>query len=252
MRSISSSKQQKILDMLGIVPVLKRTPDQLSGGERQRVAIARALMSGAEMLLMDEPLAALDQPRKADIIPFLETLKRDAGIPVLYVTHSLDELTRLADQVIEMDSGRLNSLGSVNDFLISSGRVSTIDEEARVVLDGVILRQDEIWNLTDVNFGDVILTVPVIDLPVGSLVRIQILANDVSLSREKMHQTSVLNQLRADVESIQTHAQSGLATVTVNAGGKQLLSKMSVKSTKILGLTRGISVWVSVKTAALA
>ena len=247
-----------VIALLGIGPLLQRRPATLSGGERQRVAIARALASNPRLLLMDEPLAALDAARKAEILPYLERLHADLAIPIVYVSHALDEVARLADHLVLLREGRVLAEGTVAEAL---ARVDLpLGDEAGVVLEGTVAERDARWHLArlDVN-GACRLWARDQGLPVGRRVRLRVLARDVSLTREAQVGTSIGNQLPAVVEAIADDIHPALSLVRVRVGdalgdgtrGAPLLARLTRRSAFQLGLVPGLAVWAQVKTVAL-
>ncbi len=248
---------QQAVELLGIAHLLQRRPDQLSGGERQRVAIARALLIQPQLLLMDEPLAALDTARKQEILPYLENLKRELELPILYVTHSPDEVARLADYLVAMENGRVLAAGTLSDTLASLDFPIKLGEEAGVVLEGVVTELDAQWQLVKVQClgGPVWLRDSGNEL--HSLVRVRILARDVSLSATLHNDTSIINVLPAEVVDISIDEHEGLALVklkitSANTGSSSfLISRVTRRSAHLLGLEIGKPVWAQIKSVAV-
>lgn len=246
-----------IVDLLGIGGLLDRRPERLSGGERQRVAIARALLTAPRLLLMDEPLAALDLARKNEILPYLERLHDELEIPVLYVSHSPDEVARLADHIVVLDQGRAVAQGPLGETLaridlpILSMRLG---EDAGVVLDGTVAERDAHWQLARIGFiGDHSHSVWVRDgghAP-GAGVRVRILARDVSLAREKHEGTSILNILPAQVVALADDAHPAQVLVRLRIGALPVLARVTRRSAAALELIPGRPVWVQIKAVAL-
>ncbi len=184
-RSLSN---QELIELLGIETLMQRKPHQLSGGEKQRVAIARALFSQPRLLLMDEPLASLDAQRKREILPYLEKLRAELEIPIIYVTHSIDELSRLADWVVVLDQGRAVANGSLADVLTALD--SPMQQgDAGVVLESTIVSREEQWNLMTVGFDGGELQLADNFQPVGTKLRVRIDARDVSLTLSRHQDT---------------------------------------------------------------
>ncbi|MBW7982532.1 molybdenum ABC transporter ATP-binding protein ModC [Enterobacillus tribolii] len=189
-----------IVDLLGIRPLLTRFPRTLSGGEKQRVAIGRALLTGPEVLLMDEPLASLDLPRKRELMPYLERLAHDVNIPILYVSHSMDEILRLAEQVVVLDAGKVRAAGRLEEVWASSAlRPWLQKEEQTSVLNVRVLESHPRYAMTSLALGDQHLWVSKLDAPAGTPLRIRINASDVSLVLEAPHNSSIRNILAAQV-----------------------------------------------------
>jgi molybdate transport system ATP-binding protein len=243
----------QVIDLLGIGHLLERRPDTLSGGERQRVAIARALATSPALLLMDEPLAALDARRKAEVLPYLDRLHAELGMPVLYVSHSIDEVARLADHLVLMESGRVLADGPLPDMLARLDLPAAFGDDAGVVLDAVIGERDERWQLAQLVADDGSCRLWTRDqgLPVGRRVRLRVLARDVSLTRTLQTGTSIGNQLRATIEAIADDEHPALALVRVRIGRAPLLARLTRRSAHSLELAVGMPVWAQVKTVAL-
>jgi molybdate transport system ATP-binding protein len=240
-----------IVELLGIGHLLDRKPERLSGGERQRVAIARALLRRPRLLLMDEPLAALDLARKEEILPYLEQLHESLKIPLLYVSHAPDEVARLADHLVVMENGRALASGPLTETLARLDLPIRLGEDAGVVLDATIAAHDAEWRLARADFAGGGLWVRDKGLPVGRHVRVRILARDVSLAREQVLGTSIANSVPATVAAIGDDAHPALCLVRLDAGGAPLLARLTRRSTAALGLTPGMAVWAQIKAVAL-
>ncbi len=240
----------RAIELLGIGHLLRRRPDQLSGGEQQRVAIARALAVGPAMLLMDEPLAALDRQRKEEILPFLKSVHRALDIPVLYVSHSCDEVARLADHMVLLANGRVKATGTVSELFSRLDLALAHEPDTQTVIEAVVAAHDETDHLTWLDFPGGRFAVAGRPLPVGSHARLQVLARDVSLTLERQQMTSILNIFPATVEEL---ADEGAAQVTVRlrVGSATLLSRITRKSCRNLGLKPGVAVYAQVKSVAL-
>ncbi|MFV8818377.1 molybdenum ABC transporter ATP-binding protein [Haliea sp. E17] len=245
------------VDLLGIGALLERRPAQLSGGERQRVAIARALLIQPRLLLMDEPLAALDLPRKLEILPYLERLKRRLDLPIIYVSHAPDEVARLADYLVAMESGRAVAAGSLADTLSRLDFPIRLGEDAGVVLEGVVAEREREWKLARVRFdgGEVWLRDG--GHAIHSAVRVRVLARDISLAREPQADSSIVNALPATVVEISSDEHAGLALVrlalqdTDGGAGSYLVSRVTRRSAHLLGLAPGMSLWAQIKSVAV-
>ncbi|BCB26012.1 molybdenum import ATP-binding protein ModC [Sulfurimicrobium lacus] len=239
------------IELLGIGHLLERMPERLSGGERQRVAIARALAVSPRILLMDEPLAALDLARKQEILPYLERLHDELEIPLIYVSHSPDEVARLADHIVVMDAGRAVAAGPLVETLARLDLPIHLGEDAGVVLDGVLAQRDEIWHLARVDFPGGSLWVREHGVPLGHHVRVRILARDVSLALEHVDHTSIQNLLSGTVEAIGEDSHPALALVRVRVGESALVARLTRRSVAALDLSPGRPVWAQVKSVAL-
>lgn len=239
------------IELLGIGHLLARKPDRLSGGERQRVGIARALAVSPQILLMDEPLAALDLKRKQEILPYLERLHDELDIPVLYVSHSPDEVARLADHLVAMENGKVVANGPLGETLARLDLPIHLGEDAGVVLDAVVGERDAQWHLARTDFAGGSLWARDPGLPVGRRVRVRVLARDVSLSNQHQSDTSILNLLPGKVDAIADDEHPGLALVRVKVGESMLVSRLTKRSAANLEIAIGKPIWVQVKSVAL-
>lgn len=239
------------IELLGIGGLLKRRTHQLSGGERQRVAIARALATQPQLLLLDEPLAALDSARKADILPWLERMRDELRIPMLYVTHSADEVARLADTVVVLDAGRAVAVGPVAQVLAGDKGFALAGHDAAALLQGTVTAIDAQWHLAQVRFdgGSVWLRADALQLQ--QAVRVRVLARDVSLATTEPHNTSIQNLLPCLVLSVTADAHPSQCLVRLQCGGAVLLARITARSAHQLALQEGISVWAQLKSVAL-
>lgn len=235
-----------ILELLGIEHLLRRMPDGLSGGERQRVAMARALALNPEILLMDEPLAALDVKRKQEILPFIGQLHRATNIPVLYVTHSQQETLQLADYLLVLDEGRVQASGPLTETLGRLDLALSQDRDAASVWQTTVVEHHADYFLTRVVFTGGELQLPLLETTVGAPLRVRIFARDVSISLEAPKATSILNVLPAIITGI-ADLQAGQSLVRLEIGGQTLLSHITRKSALLLGLRIGQSVYAQIK-----
>lgn len=240
----------EVIDLLGVAPFLTRRPEHLSGGERQRVAVARALLTSPQLLLMDEPLAALDMSSKSEILPYLEKLHEELAIPVLYVTHALEEVRQLADHILFIEQGKILAMGTLIDLLTRLDLPLSHAHEAGTVIEGKVIEHDELFHLTTVEFTGGRLSIPREHLPIGHVVRVVIIAKDVSLALENEVRSSILNVFQAIILEIVEDAP-GQLTVKVDVQGTFLLAKLTKKSAVLLNLQQGMSVYVRVKSVAL-
>ena len=239
------------VDLLDIGHLLARKPARLSGGERQRVGIARALATSPRLLLMDEPLAALDHARKQEILPYLERLHDELDIPVLYVSHAPDEVARLADHIVVMEAGRAVAAGPLTDTLARLDLPIKLGEDAGVVLDAVVAARDEQWNLAHMEFAGGRVWVRDHGLSVGHAARVRILARDVSLARAPVSGTSILNTLPAVVVDRVDDAHPALTLVKLRVGDSPLLARLTRRSAHALELAPGLLVYAQIKAVAL-
>ncbi len=241
----------RIVELLGIGALLDRKPERLSGGERQRVAIARALLTAPRLLLMDEPLAALDLARKNEILPYLERLHDELEIPVFYVSHAPDEVARLADHLVVMDGGRAVAQGPLAETLARADLPIRLGEDAGVVLDATVAEIDKQWQLARVEFPGGSLWVRDEGHPVGKHVRVRVLARDVSLAREEPSGTSILNHFRVTVCELAADTHPALLLARTETNGQSLLARLTRRSATTLNLAPGAEVWAQVKAVAL-
>jgi molybdate transport system ATP-binding protein len=241
-----------IIDLLGIRALLDRKPEGLSGGERQRVAIARALAVDPKLLLMDEPLAALDLKRKQEILPYLDRLQATLEIPILYVTHSPDEVVRLAHHLVVMDAGSVVASGELADTLSQLDLPVKLGQEAGVVIESVVGSIESQWHLTRMDFdgGSVWIRDP--GLVLGAKARVRILASDVSLAREQPGKSSIQNVLQGEIDAMRDDEHPGLVLVRVKVGDTALLARVTKRAVSELALMPGDTVWTQVKSVALA
>ncbi len=247
----SSADFSKIIDLLGIGALLDRRPEHLSGGERQRVAIARALLRQPRLLLMDEPLAALDLARKEEILPYLEQLHETLSIPILYVSHAPDEVARLADHIVVLDSGHALACGPLTETLARLDLPIRLGEDAGVVLDATVTEHDAEWHLAGVDFPGGRLWVRDKGIPTGHHVRLRIHARDVSLATAPVVGNSIINTLPATVVALGEDAHPALCLVRLDAGGQPMLARLTRRSAAALQLAPGQSIWAQIKAVAL-
>lgn len=241
----------QLIDLLGIDHLLDRYPHALSGGERQRVAIARALAVRPRLLLMDEPLSALDHARKQEILPYLERLHDALDIPVLYVSHAADEVARLADHLVVLQAGRVVAEGPLAETLARLDLPVRLGDEAGVVIEAQVSERDENWHLIRVDFAGGQFWTRDSGHPVGAHVRVRVLARDVSIALERSLDTSILNTLPAVVEAIAEDEHPALALVRLRLGPTPLLARLTRRSVQGLGLEPGRVVIAQVKAVAL-
>lgn len=239
------------IDLLGIGHLLGRMPDRLSGGERQRVSMARALSLSPRLLLMDEPLAALDLARKQDILPYLERLHAELDIPVLYVSHSPDEVARLADHIVVLKDGRAVAAGPLGETLARLDLPIHLGEDAGVVLDATVAERDAHWHLARVSFPGGHLWVRDGGHALGQSVRVRILARDVSIALHPVTGTSIQNCLSATVDQLAPDHHPALSLVRLTVGASPVLARLTRRAAAELALASGQRVWVQIKAVAL-
>lgn len=253
-RRVPSSKHrialEQAIELLSISKLLNRKPDTLSGGERQRVAIARALAVSPQLLLMDEPLAALDIESKQEILPYLETLLTDLKLPVIYVSHSPDEVARLTDHMVLMGADGIIASGDISELLTRLDLPLAHGSDAEALIEATVSGHDDEYDLTYLDFAGGHFTVTRKDIPIGSIARLRVAARDVSLTLEHQTGTSILNIFPATVDEL---VIEGIAQVTVRllVAGIPLLARVTRKSANVLGLKPGKQVYAQAKSVAL-
>ena len=254
-RRIAESERRvslaQVVELLGIAHLLERRPERLSGGERQRVAIARALATSPRLLLMDEPLAALDQARKQEILPYLERLHDELAIPVLYVSHSPDEVARLADHIVLMEDGCAVAQGPLTETLARVDLPLRLGEDVGVVFSGQVLERNAEWHLARIGFTGGEIWVRDGGAGVGRTVRLRILARDVSIARHRHDDVSIMNLLPATIITHAAEDHPALALLQLQVGGTRLLARLTRHSANRLELAPGQQVWVQIKAVAL-
>ncbi|MCW8159481.1 molybdenum ABC transporter ATP-binding protein [Stutzerimonas stutzeri] len=255
MRRVNAAQRRvdwdHVVALLGIEHLLERLPGRLSGGERQRVGIARALLTSPRLLLMDEPLAALDLKRKNEILPYLERLHDELDIPVLYVSHSPDEVARLADHVVLLDQGRAVAAGGLRETLARLDLPTALGEDAGVVVESVVAGHDDTYHLTRLAFPGGEVLVAQRPEALGQRLRFRVHARDVSLATEHHGNTSISNILPATVCEVAAADTPAHVLVRLNAGGTPLLARITLRSATQLGITPGKDLWAQIKAVAL-
>ena len=240
----------KAVDLLGIGHLLGRMPDTLSGGEKQRVSIARALATSPEIMLMDEPLAALDMKRKAEILPYLQRLNEELEIPILYVSHALEEVSALADYLVLLNKGQIVAAGETNEMLTRLDLPLSRYDTASALIEGQIVAEDPQFYLSTLAFSGGLLYLPTGNFRIGQPVRLRIQARDVSLAAEKQENTSILNILETTVVNL-SDDNRGQIMVELDAKGTRLLSRITSKSASVLKLDIGKPIYAQVKGIAV-
>ena len=241
-----------VVELLGIAPLLDRRPDSLSGGERQRVAMAQALARQPRVLLLDEPLAALDEARKKEILPYIERMRDELSIPIVYVSHAIGEVTRLADHLVLLEAGRVVASGPIHDVLTRLDLAGTLNEDTGVVIDATVVAHDGPNELSQISFDGGTLWVGGIDRPAGAKVRARALARDVSLALERPGPSSILNVLVARVTAVRDEGPDRvLVGLMLDGGHVALLARVTRRSMGTLGLRAGLTVYAQIKSVAL-
>ncbi|WP_340119880.1 molybdenum ABC transporter ATP-binding protein [Pelagibius sp. 7325] len=241
----------QVVGLLGIEALLERRPAALSGGEKQRVALGRALLANPRLLLMDEPLAALDQPRKEEILPFIEQLKEELDLPVIYVSHAMQEIVRLADTLVLMSNGRIEAVGAVEDLTSRLDlRPLTGRYEAGAVLATTVAGQDKMFGLTELRFAGGRLRVPHLNLPLGQPLRVRIRARDVSIALAPPANISILNVIPCIIKEI-GEEKSPQVDLQLDASGAAIWSRITARSRAALALKPGLQVYALIKSVAI-
>lgn len=241
----------EVVQLLDIEPLLARYPQTYSGGERQRIALARALLASPQLLLLDEPLAALDDARKGEILPFLEQLRARFAVPMLYVTHSLREVARLADYLVLLEAGRVVAQGPLQSVLSRLDLPLAAAEDAGVVIEAEVAEHDTQWHLSRLIFSGGSLWVARCAEPVGSRLRCRVLARDVSLAHERNEQSTIVNLLQADVVELAPTDSPAHVLVRLDANGTSLLARITRQSQARIGVQPGARFWLQIKSVAL-
>ncbi len=249
-REACTQMMQRTIEILGIAALLERKTQDLSGGERQRVAIARAVAVNPRLLLMDEPLASLDAQRKQELLPYIRSLHQELQIPIIYVTHALDEVARIADQLIVLDSGKVLAHGDVHDLYTRLDLPLAQGPDAESLIEATVAGHDEAYGLSTVQSSAGLITVAGADLAIGQAVRVRIAARDVSITSDQQSDTSILNIFSATVQALEP-ASASQVTVKLQLGAQFLLARITKKSADRLELKPGKQVFAQVKSAAL-
>ena len=237
------------IEKLALAPLLARSPATLSGGERQRVALGRALVCRPRWLLLDEPLSALDAQRRAEILPYLETIRAQANIPVLYVTHAVEEAARLADYLVLLEAGKVRIAGPALEVLNRVDLPLVLRDDAAAVIEASVIGIDDHGLLTLETAAGTIYAHGRA-APSGTRVRLRVQARDVSVALSRHADSSVLNIVAATVESL-IALPSGQLQLQLRAGSAQLLARLSQQSATRLQLREGLPVWAQIKAVAL-
>ncbi|MCK0196591.1 molybdenum ABC transporter ATP-binding protein [Ancylobacter sp. 6x-1] len=241
----------QVVDLLGIGHLLKRRPHTLSGGERQRVAIGRALLAQPRILLMDEPLAALDEARKLDILPYIERLRDEMRLPVFYVSHSIDEVLRLSDHVVALADGRQVAAGPVSEVMSRPDILPVVGRfDLGTILDCVVARHDPDYGLSTLSFAGGELRVPLVDVKPGAPMRARVRSRDVALALARPEDVSVTNRIPAQVSDIR-RIEGPYTDVELAIGASCLHAMVTLESVERLRLAVGMEVWALVKSVAV-
>jgi molybdate transport system ATP-binding protein len=253
------AKSQRRVDMaqatelLGIGHLLERHPQHLSGGERQRVGIARALLTSPKLLLMDEPLAALDSQRKSEILPYLQRLHDELDIPLLYVSHAQDEVARLADHLVLLSEGKALASGPIGETLARLDLPMAMGDDAGVIIEGQVSAYDAEYQLLNLQLPATDMSIRVTHAPmaVGQALRCKVHARDISLTLHNSEVSSILNRLPVTVVSEQSADNAAHVLIRLDAGGTPLLARITRYSRDQLGIHPGQSLWAQIKAVAV-
>ncbi|WGL17134.1 molybdenum ABC transporter ATP-binding protein [Microbulbifer bruguierae] len=258
---IAEPEYRKIVDLMGVGHLLNQYPSALSGGEQQRIAIARALLIKPRLLLMDEPLASLDQIRKREILPYLEQLHRNLDIPVLYVSHSVEEISRLADHLLLMENGKISREGAATELLSRIDFPVQLGDDLGVVLEAQIVERENQWHLVKARFSGGELWLRDSGEATGETIRLRILARDISLTRSEDHHSSILNRLPVKVLEICSDTDPAMVLVRLQprpgngdarlAGATPLIARITRRSAHQLYLSEGCELCAQIKSVAI-
>lgn len=245
-----------IVDLLGIKGLLDRRPGTLSGGEKQRVAIGRALLSNPSLLIMDEPLASLDLARRAEILPYIERLRDESRIPIIYVSHAIEEVIRLADTMVLMESGRVRAAGPVDDILNRldltdlTGNPETGNPEMGSVVDAIVMAQDKQYSLTILQVAGSDIIVPRLDMNLQTKVRLRVRARDVAIALERPTGLSIRNILAATIVEM-NKPRGPFIELKLDIGGAFLISRITHLAAVDMRLEVGAKVFALIKSVAI-
>jgi molybdate transport system ATP-binding protein len=240
-----------VVDLLGLRDLLHRRPGALSGGERQRVALGRALLAGPRALLLDEPLASLDARRKEEVLRYIELMRDEIRIPIVYVSHVVEEVVRLADTVVLMSDGKVVAAGQVEEVMGRPDlRAAAGAFEGGAVIDATVIGQDMQWELATLGFDGGTLTVTNLDALIGERVRVRVRARDVSIALEAPRHASIQNVLAGRVTAV-GEARAGIVDVSIAVGTVLLRSRITARAAQQLGLQPGTNVHALIKAVSL-
>ena len=248
-RGSPQSEFAHVVELLGLKDLLDRRPGNLSGGEKQRVAIGRALLSRPRLLLLDEPLASLDPHRKNEVLQYIELMRDEIKIPIVYVSHAVEEVVHLADTVVLVSAGEVAAIGAAEEVL---GRpdLRTSAFEGGAVIDARVVEQDMEYDLATLAFDGGTLTVTNVDALIGEPVRVRIRARDVSIALERPQRISIQNVLGGTIAAVGDE-RSGVVDVSIGVGATILRSRITARAARQLGLAPGLAVYALVKAVSL-
>jgi len=250
-RGMPASEFDRVVALLGLRDLLERRPGNLSGGEKQRVAIGRALLSSPRLLLLDEPLASLDAHRKSEVLQYIELIRDEVKVPIVYVSHAVEEVVRIADTVVLMSAGGVLAVGPAEEVM---GRPDLRPGEGAfeggAVIDAKVVEQDIEHDLATLTFEGGTLTATNVDALIGEPVRVRIRARDVSIALERPQRISIQNVLKGTVAAV-GEERSGVVDVTITVGAAKLRSRITARAAGQLGLAQGLDVYALVKAVSL-
>lgn len=252
-RSLAEAGQptlERVVDLLGIGALLERKPTKLSGGEKQRVAIGRALLTNPRLLLMDEPLASLDEGRKAEILPYIERLRDSGSVPIVYVSHALSEVTRLATSVVLLADGKVVAAGPTQAIMQRLDLIPlTGQADAGAVVEATVAGHDAQFGLTELTSRAGTWRLPLVELPVGAPLRIRVRARDVMLAKQLPQEMSALNVMRGVVSEVGA-PEGAVVEVRIDCNGESLVARLTRYSVETLKLEPGTQVYALIKSVA--
>ncbi len=248
---VQGAAYEGVVEMLNLGTLLQRSVQKLSGGERQRVAIGRALLAAPRLLLLDEPLSAIDRAHRDEILPYLVRLRRVLDIPMVYVTHSLEEAVCLADHIALFDSGEIASQGALSATLSRLDLPFPFQDDLSVVIETMVIRWDADYALACLQIGDHILRVPASTKPAAERVRVRVCAKDVSIAIDHHTQDSILNKFPACVIELTGAHHPAQVVLALDVAGIRFVARITRLSCATLQLLPGKMVWIQVKSAAL-
>lgn len=249
-RSADPERAKQICDLLGLEHLLSRRPRELSGGEKQRVAIGRALLADPSVLLLDEPLSALDEARKSEILPYLERLRDESGVPMLHISHSVSEVMRLSTKVVAVQGGKTTSIGTPAEVLGDAAHAPLgVREVSSVIVGEITAHHDD--GLTEINAGGSALLLPKVAQPLGANIRVRISAHDVILSLGTAEGLSAQNGFEGTIEDIRSGDGPG-AIITLATPAGPILSRITKRSVERMGLSVGMPCYALLKTVSVS
>lgn len=242
---------ESLIQVLDIGHLLKRRVHELSGGERQRIAVARALLMQPRILLLDEPMSALDAERRQEFLPWLMSLREIIRVPVLYVTHSAEEVVKLADHLVVLRKGQAVADGPLESVLSSVAPSVVLGEDAGALLSGTVVHMDTPWHLAKVQFDGGTLWVRNRGLRVGQHLRMRILARDVSVSLHQSADTSIQNLLPCTLLNVASAEHPSQAMLQLQCGASVVLARITARAVSQLALEPGMHLWAQIKSVAV-